>query len=144
MVPLGRNKKKSIHHITRHIWLRLLYKSLHPYLPPLRYGKHQICRNVIPLSPTLILRQIGHPHPANGKPLPISIVCTTILLMGQKAFLEYKEKHYEPKRKSIGEIPDRIKKRIKKSHLADEKRNNQAHANCNRAKFVCGRLPWYS
>ena len=40
-------KVKHAHHITRHIWLRLLYKSLHPYLPPLRYGKHQICRNVI-------------------------------------------------------------------------------------------------
>jgi hypothetical protein len=47
VVPLRRNKKKSIHHITRHIWLRLLYKSLHPYLPPLRYGKHQICQNVV-------------------------------------------------------------------------------------------------
>ena len=40
-------KVKHAHHITRHIWLRLLYKSLHPYLPPLRYGKHQICRNVV-------------------------------------------------------------------------------------------------
>jgi len=40
-------KVKLAHHITRHIWLRLLYKSLHPYLPPLRYGKHQICRNVV-------------------------------------------------------------------------------------------------
>ena len=41
-----KSKGKHVHHITRHIWLRLLYKSLHPYLPPLRYGKHQICRNV--------------------------------------------------------------------------------------------------
>jgi len=40
-------KVKYAHHITRHIWLRLLYKSLHPYLPTLRYGKHQICRNVV-------------------------------------------------------------------------------------------------
>jgi hypothetical protein len=46
VVSQRRDKKKSIHHITRHIWLRLLYKRLHPYLPPLRYGKHQICRNV--------------------------------------------------------------------------------------------------
>ena len=40
-------KVKHAHHITRHIWLRLLYKSLHPYLPPLRYGKHQICRYIV-------------------------------------------------------------------------------------------------
>ncbi len=30
-----RRKKKSIHHITAYIWLRLLYKSLHPYFAPL-------------------------------------------------------------------------------------------------------------
>ena len=41
-----RRKRKGIHQLTRHIWLRLLYKSLHPYLNTLRYGKHQICRNV--------------------------------------------------------------------------------------------------
>jgi hypothetical protein len=40
-------KRKGIHQLTRHIWLRLLYKGLHLYLPPLRYGKHQICRYVI-------------------------------------------------------------------------------------------------
>lgn len=42
-----RRKRKGIHQLTRHIWLRLLYKSLHPYLPPLRYGKHRIHANVI-------------------------------------------------------------------------------------------------
>lgn len=61
VVSLRRDKKKSIHHITRHIWLRLLYKSLHPYLPPLRYTKHQICRYVMPksLPPVVPFRHNG-------------------------------------------------------------------------------------
>jgi len=55
---------KHAHHITRHIWLRLLYKSLHPYLPPLRYGKHQICRNVLATSPFGLCHQNDAPGSA--------------------------------------------------------------------------------
>jgi hypothetical protein len=39
-------KVKHAHHITRHYLITAFYKSLHPYLPLLRYGKHQICRNI--------------------------------------------------------------------------------------------------
>src|SRR3989338_156152 len=43
---LSENKRKGIHQLTAYIWLRLLYKSLHPYFAPLRYAKHQIYANV--------------------------------------------------------------------------------------------------
>ena len=39
-------KRKEIHQLTAYIWLRLLYKSLHPYFAPLRSAKHQIYANV--------------------------------------------------------------------------------------------------
>src|SRR3989338_2019227 len=43
---LSENKRKGIHQLKAYIWLRLLYKSLHPYFAPLRYAKHQIYANV--------------------------------------------------------------------------------------------------
>ena len=46
-VFLSENKRKGIHQLTAYIWLRLLYKSLHPYFVPLRYTKHQIYANVM-------------------------------------------------------------------------------------------------
>jgi len=45
-VFLSENKKKRNTSANTAYLVTAFYKSLHPYLPPLRYGKHQICRYV--------------------------------------------------------------------------------------------------
>lgn len=41
----ARQKEKHTSYNTAYL-VTAFYKSLHPYLSPLRYGKHQICRNI--------------------------------------------------------------------------------------------------
>jgi hypothetical protein len=45
-IPTAVGKKKRNTSANTAYLVTAFYKSLHPYLPPLRYGKHQICRNV--------------------------------------------------------------------------------------------------
>ena len=48
---LSQIKRKTCTSYNTAYLVTAFYKSLHPYLPPLHYGKHQICRNA------LVLRQ---------------------------------------------------------------------------------------